>query len=255
MPIRFGDIRDNAAARFRIRGNPDVQAGDVREHAQLDVDIDSVSATTSGTSLGVSNTTAIQLFVSYRREDASGYAGRLHRDLVGMLPNATIFMDIESIRGGADFGRAIEEHVTNADVVLVIIGRRWATAMDHQKRLRLHTPDDFVRREVQTALEHKRRTIPVLVQGAQLPEQDDLPTGLQALLKRQAVELSDSRWAYDVERVPRQNWRSAFVNHCRERLPTNHCVTHRKVLRGCRDEHDSLEPTRGAHERPLRADT
>jgi len=142
------------------------------------------------------------IFISYRRQDAPGYAGRLYDSLAGHFGEGTIFMDIGAIQPGQDFTQRINEALNSCDVLLAVIGPQWATITDAGGSRRLEDPDDFVGLEVQTAL--KRRdvvVIPVLVGGGRMPAREELPLSLAELRRRQALEVSEERWRYDVQRL------------------------------------------------------
>ena len=141
------------------------------------------------------------VFVSYRRDDTSGYAGRLVDSLKSRLPNLPIFMDIDSIRPGQDFSDIIGKAVGRDTVLLALIGKSWLYAAGGTGRRRLDDPGDFVRMEVRSALERGVTVIPVLVQGARMPSAQELPSDLQKLAYRQALSISDERWSYDVSRL------------------------------------------------------
>ena len=139
------------------------------------------------------------IFVSYRRDDASAYAGRLHDYLVERFGKTNVFIDIESIEPGVDFAQVVEKTLTECDAILVVIGRSWSSAADRDGRRRIENPNDFVRLEIERALAlGTRRVIPVLVGGARVPEVEELPESLARLTRRQAFELSDQRWSFDV---------------------------------------------------------
>ena len=140
------------------------------------------------------------IFISYRREDSAGHAGRLYDRLFAHFGPDHLFMDVDRIEPGEDFVQVIETAVGSCDVVLVIIGRRWLTAGDGNAR-RLDNPKDFVRLEIATALKRDVRVIPVLVADATMPGEHDLPADLAGLSRRNAVELSDLRWNRDVQQL------------------------------------------------------
>jgi hypothetical protein len=140
------------------------------------------------------------IFVNYRREDSAGHAGRLFDRLSGRFPGR-VFMDVDTLEPGVDFVEAIEQAVGACEVLIVLIGHEWLGATDATGRRRLDDPADFVRLEVATALDRKIRVIPVLVQGASMPRVEELPPDLVKLARRNAIELSDARWAYDVDRL------------------------------------------------------
>lgn len=138
------------------------------------------------------------IFISYRRGDSPGYAGRLYDRLRGDFGKDNVFLDVDAIPPGDDFVEKITEKLDECDLMLVIIGRRWLGAVDEQNRPRLQDKRDYVRIEIQTALSRQVRTIPVLVEGAAMPRAQDLPEPLKAFAHRQAIELSDTRWDYDI---------------------------------------------------------
>ena len=142
-----------------------------------------------------------RIFVSYRREDARGYAGRLYDRLSARWGENQVFIDVDTLKPGVDFADVIGEAVGSCDVLIAVIGRNWLTAVDHQGRRRLDDPEDFLRLEVEAALDRNVRVIPVLVEGAAMPRSDDLPGALAKLARRQALEATDSRWSYDVARL------------------------------------------------------
>ena len=139
------------------------------------------------------------LFISYRRVDAAGHAGRLFDRLAAHFGKDAVFMDVEGIEAGVDFVEVIEQAVGGCAVLLAVIGRSWLTCVDEQGRRRLDDPQDFIRLEIGSALARKVRVVPVLVEGAQMPPVEALPEDLRPLARLQAVELRDSRWDSDVE--------------------------------------------------------
>src|SRR5271165_2602801 len=142
-----------------------------------------------------------QIFISYRRDDASHPAGRLYDHLAQKYPRSRIFMDIDNLDPGEDFAEAIEKSVGSCDILIAVIGRHWLDASDPDGNRRLDNPDDFVRLEISTALKRSIRVMPVLVDGAVMPRSPQLPEDLQPIVRRQAVELSHNRFATDSERI------------------------------------------------------
>jgi TonB family protein len=139
------------------------------------------------------------IFVSYRRNDSQGEAGRLFDDLVTHFGEQKVFMDVAGIEAGRDFRKAIEESVANCGVLLVIIGPSWLTATNEAGIRRLDDPADFVREEVAAALRRDIPVIPVLVRGAGMPRVEQLPDTLKDLAYRNCVELTHARWRSDVQ--------------------------------------------------------
>jgi hypothetical protein len=142
------------------------------------------------------------VFVSYRRVDTSGSAGRLFDRLNARWGRAAVFMDIEGgIPRGDDFVAAIARTLESADAMLVVIGPRWLTCTDPKGARRLDNPDDWVRNEIEAGLRRGIPVLPVLVDGASIPKVDDLPPSLHALARRQSSEITNSRWNHDVGEI------------------------------------------------------
>jgi len=110
-------------------------------------------------------------------------------------------MDVDSIGPGEDFINVIETAVGKCEILIAVIGRDWLTITDETGKRRLDNPEDFNRVEIAAALNRNIRVIPVLVQDAEMPRRDQLPEALAGLSRRNAIELSDARWKYDVDRL------------------------------------------------------
>ena len=141
------------------------------------------------------------IFLSYRREDAAPYARLLQRDMRERFPDARVFLDLDSIEAGVPFARVIQEALDSCAVLVALIGRQWVALADAEGSRRLDNPGDLVRLEVQTALERGVRVIPVLVDGARPPRQEQLPSELHKLAGLNALELSYARYDYDAGRL------------------------------------------------------
>jgi hypothetical protein len=142
-----------------------------------------------------------QIFISYRRDEASAWARLLYDRLFQKFPETEIFMDVDTIEPGVDFVEAIEESVGSCDVLIAVIGNRWLTSSDEEGGRRLDNPEDSVRIEIVTALKRGIRVIPVLVDGASMPRSRDLPDDLKSLARRNALEVSHNRFRADLERL------------------------------------------------------
>lgn len=143
---------------------------------------------------------ANRIFISYRRDDAAGYAGRLEEALEKRLGRGSVFRDVLDIAPGEDFAAAIRARLAGAQAVLVLIGPRWAGGETPGPR-RIDQADDFVRLEVAIALDSGARVVPVLLPGAHMPTEADLPASLKALARRNALGLSDPHWDADIARL------------------------------------------------------
>jgi TIR domain len=142
-----------------------------------------------------------RIFISYRREDAAGDAGRLADHLHRRFGKDRVFLDIDTIDPGTDFVQVLQTSLQETAAVLVVIGPRWTSLRDAAGVRRLESPHDFVRLEVEAALGRSIPVVPVLVQGATMPRAEDLPASLAALVNRQAVSLDHAEFHDDAERL------------------------------------------------------
>lgn len=143
-----------------------------------------------------------QIFINYRRSDSAGHAIALYNVLKEQLGKSNVFMDVDTIEPGMDFIEEIEKTIAKCNIFLVLIGSQWLTTMDNHGK-RLDNPDDFVRNEIELALERDVRIIPVLVDGAAMPTLQELPSPLKPLSRRNAIEISNNRFNSDVTRLIR----------------------------------------------------
>jgi hypothetical protein len=144
-----------------------------------------------------------KIFISYRRQEAIAEVGRLWSDLQWHCGRKNVFLDHESIEGGARFPQTIAEAVAAAEVVLVVIGRQWLSVTGKTGGRRLDDPADWVRREIKAALDANKKIIPVLVQDAEMPKAGDLPEAIRELANRQFKDLSvrHNHWHSDVKEL------------------------------------------------------
>ena len=142
----------------------------------------------------------MRIFISYRREDSAGHTGRLFDSLRRHFGDDSVFLDLSNIDSGQNFGDTIRQAIRSADIVLAIIGPEWLTCERDGQR-RLDDPNDLVRAEITTALANGVPVIPVLVNGTVPPAEPVLPDPLRPLARRDAHDITDERWTYDVERL------------------------------------------------------
>jgi hypothetical protein len=141
------------------------------------------------------------VFISYRREDSGGYTGRLFDILSTEFGRENTYMDLDTIEGGDDFASVINQKISVSDVLVAVIGDRWLAEKAPDGTRRLDNPHDFVRIEIAEALRREIRVIPVLVAGAAMPLEHDLPDDLRPLCGRQAVEIRDSHFHQDAQQL------------------------------------------------------
>jgi len=145
--------------------------------------------------------TSGRIFISYRRQDSAYPAGWLYDRLADRFGADQIFKDVDSIELGDDFVETITNAVGSCDILLALIGQEWLDIAGSDGTRRLDDPDDFVRLEIEAALERKVLLIPILVDGALMPRGDQLPPSIAPMVRRQALELSPNRFRADTERL------------------------------------------------------
>jgi len=132
-----------------------------------------------------------KIFISYRREDTSYQTTTIYEFLKPKFGEENVFMDVDTIPAGVDFREYLREAVSGCDVLLAVIGEYWI--VDRQAKRRLDDARDFVRIELEAALQRRIRLIPVLVGGTTMPGPGDLPESIRDLAFRNAVEVRPGR--------------------------------------------------------------
>jgi formylglycine-generating enzyme required for sulfatase activity len=144
------------------------------------------------------------IFISYRRSEDAGTCGRLYDRLMPHFGRDRIFRDVDSIPLGVDYKARIQSEIDKADVQLVLIGRNWLAVPGRDGR-RLDDPNDPVRIEVVAALERHIVIIPLLVDDATFPEEDDLPPDIRQLHAQNGLPIRNGAdFEFDMQRLVAQ---------------------------------------------------
>jgi TIR domain len=144
-----------------------------------------------------------KVFLCYRREDSGGYAGRIQDQLAQALGSDVLFMDVDAIPLGVNFVRVLHDEVAKCDVLLAVIGRNWLDARDEDGNRRLENPNDFVRVEIGAALQRNIPVVPILLDGARIPDVRQLPKELGELSFRNGIDVRLASFHNDVSRLIR----------------------------------------------------
>jgi hypothetical protein len=140
-------------------------------------------------------------FISYRRSDDPGFAGRLGDRLAQYFGKSRIFMDVDSIELGMDFSEVINHHLAQCAALVAVIGKGWLNASDAQGRSRLTNTNDYVRLEIEAALRRNILVIPVIAEGARMPHAEELPSSIQLLARRNGIEISHASFGSDTAKL------------------------------------------------------
>ena len=144
-----------------------------------------------------------KVFVSYRRDDSPYVAGRVFETLVERFGTGAVLRDVDSFPLGVDFRRSIDHAVADATVVLVVVGRSWLGAQSTTDR-RIDSAADFVRIEIAAALARGIPVVPLLVDGAAMPDATTLPEDIREFAFRNAVPIRpDPDFGNDMDRLVR----------------------------------------------------
>jgi hypothetical protein len=144
----------------------------------------------------------VKVFVSYRRQDSAQVTGRIYDKLVASFGTHTVFKDVDSIPLGSDFRRILEKSIANCDVILVVMGLKWSGAPDQQGQARIHDTSDYVRIEIENALQKNLPIIPLLVDEANMPAAEALPESIRDVVFRNATKIRpDPDFHRDMDRV------------------------------------------------------
>jgi hypothetical protein len=143
-----------------------------------------------------------KVFISYRRTDSAAFSGRIYERLIARFGRKNIFKDVDDIPPGVDFPEYIQNSLRQCAVVLVVIGPHWLEERDAKGERRLDDPGDFVRLEIETALNLRLAVVPLLVDGVKMPQSNELPGTLRPLTLFNTVQVgNDPDFARDIEQV------------------------------------------------------
>ena len=144
-----------------------------------------------------------KVFISYRRNDSAGHAGRVHDRLEREFGRDLLFMDVDAIPLGANFAKVLGDEVGKCDVLLAIIGPGWLDAKDEGGKRRLDDPTDFVRIEIATALRRGIPVVPILLEGTRGPKADQLTDDLKELALRNGLDVRHASFHNDMDKLIR----------------------------------------------------
>ncbi|MDM0084568.1 4a-hydroxytetrahydrobiopterin dehydratase [Variovorax sp. J31P179] len=138
------------------------------------------------------------IFISYRRLDSAIFAQWLANQLKGAYGPDCVFIDTESIRDADLWATKIHGALKVASIVVVVIGKNWLSIKDEFERRRIDHPDDWVRREIEVSLEDGKSIIPLLIDGADMPIKEALPSSVAGLLAVQSRSIQTTNIAADI---------------------------------------------------------
>ena len=141
-----------------------------------------------------------RIFISYRRSDTPGHAGWLHHILEEHYGRSSVFRDLDSIEPGQHFPTRVAQTIATCTDVFALIGQTWLVR-GSSGRARLFEPDDWVRLELETAMQRDLRIVPLLIGNAVVPPPQALPASLVGIAERQSYGLRDAHFAEDVRNV------------------------------------------------------
>ncbi|MFN8003725.1 MAG: TIR domain-containing protein [Acidobacteriota bacterium] len=142
------------------------------------------------------------IFISYRRQDSNDVTGRIYDRLIAKFGKQAVFKDVDSIPLGVDFREVLSQSVGQCAVLLAVIGKQWLTVEADGGQRRLEDSADFVRIEIEAALQRNIPVIPLLVQQAAMPREDLLPESLKKLAYRNAIHIRpDPDFHPDMDRL------------------------------------------------------
>ncbi|MEO0445364.1 MAG: toll/interleukin-1 receptor domain-containing protein [Verrucomicrobiota bacterium] len=140
-----------------------------------------------------SRSSSLKVFLSYRRDDFGGHGPgmvcRIFDRVAERYGEENVFMDIDTIPSGVDVAEFLGNAVENTDVLLAIVGPSWTKILRQRRKQR----DDFVRIEIQSALERGIPVVPVLIDGARMPKARQLPKEIRGLERRNAAIIHSGR--------------------------------------------------------------
>lgn len=143
------------------------------------------------------------IFISYRRQDSQHITGRIYDKLSTQFGKSAVFKDVDSMPLGVDFRDHIREQVSRCAVLVAVIGKNW-NGSSGSGDSRLNDRGDHLRIEIEAALERHIPVIPVLVDGVEMPSEEELPASLARLAYHHGISVRpDPDFHSDADRLLR----------------------------------------------------
>ena len=142
-----------------------------------------------------------QIFINYRRSLSPKDARLLQKALEKTFGAKRVFLDVDGLDGGDHWLHTLQRQVDDSAAMVVLIGHAWADERTEKGERRLDDPNDFVRFEIARALSNEIPVLPVLLDGAEMPRVEQLPTNLQPLVFTQAMALTMASFDKDADAI------------------------------------------------------
>ncbi len=140
------------------------------------------------------------IFINYRWSgEPASFVQKLCDRLVDFFGEGQAFLDKRSIDAGDDYRYELRQRLIDSDVVITVIHRKWIAELDRKRHGK-----DWVREELELALKHQKRIIPLLLNGVEAPKDTALPPSIHEVAYRQAHEVRDNSWENDTEALIRK---------------------------------------------------
>jgi hypothetical protein len=138
-----------------------------------------------------------RIFISYRRQDTGANAIGIGQYLEKEFGKKNVYIDVD-MHAGTRYPAVITKRLAECKVLLVLIGVEWLNSKDERGYPRLQKPDDWVRLEIAHALKQNLTVIPVLINGAPLPDREALPDDIRGLLDHQVATVSTAGFRHEM---------------------------------------------------------
>jgi len=142
-----------------------------------------------------------EIFLNFRTGDQDIAASFLRDFLTDRFGADTVFFSSSSIPAGSDFPAELLRHAEQCEVLLALIGPQWLTMTGKDGHPLLANPQDWVRREIVTALGAGRTVVPVLLGNAPRLTDTDLPADIAQLARTEYLPLRRRYLSADLEKL------------------------------------------------------
>lgn len=122
-----------------------------------------------------------KIFISYRASNGGSEMARLLKEKLEKNYNVFAFMDVTDLQAGR-FDQQLLEEIKNCDSVVLALAPGALNQCSEE--------GDWVRIEIECALEHHKRIVPVFTEEFVWPEREAVPDSVYAALRYQGVPLN-----------------------------------------------------------------
>jgi hypothetical protein len=143
----------------------------------------------------------VKIFINYRRDANLREAQHLATLLAAKFGKSSVFLDLRGIGGAENWMEKLQEQVDACDLMIVLISKDWTQSTNAQGQRRMEDANDPLVYEIARALRNRMPVLPILIDGATMPEAAELPKSLWVLTLQHGMPLRNEFFGPDTAEI------------------------------------------------------